>query len=112
MNSNSKGKRGEREGAKEWSKVMGCDARRGQQFSGSPDSPDIKHGIDGIHLECKRTERLKLYDAVEQAEDDAGADEVPIVLHRKNLKPWVAILLLDDIPKLYERLKEYYDGDN
>ena len=110
MNSNAKGKRGEREGAKEWAKAMCCEARRGQQFKGSPDSPDIEHSIDGIHLESKRTEKFKLYDSIEQAEGDSGSD-VPVVLHRRNLKPWVAVLYLDDLPKLYEQLREYY-GDS
>ena len=40
MNSRNKGKRGELE----WRDVIrshGYEARRGQQFSGSPDSPDV-----------------------------------------------------------------------
>jgi len=40
MNSREKGKRGERQWRDEL-RANGYAARRGQQFSGSPDSPDV-----------------------------------------------------------------------
>ena len=57
------------------------DARRGQQFAGGGDSPDVI-GIPGVHLELKRTERFALYDAVNQARRDSGGRSVPVVAHR------------------------------
>jgi Holliday junction resolvase len=41
INSRAKGARAERECAKELERLFGCSARRGQQFSGSSDSPDV-----------------------------------------------------------------------
>jgi hypothetical protein len=50
----------------------------------------------GLHFEVKRTERLSLYDALEQAERDSG-DNCPVVLHRRNRKRRTAIVYLDDL---------------
>ena len=100
INSKQKGARGEREGSKEWAKVLGTTARRGQQFCGSPDSPDIVQGIPGIHLESKRTEKFKLYEALDQATQDKAKEEIPVVLHRKNQRQWVVVVNLVDLPQL------------
>ncbi len=97
--SRNKGKTGERELAHELSRVFGVSARRGVQFQGSPDSPDVIVDIPEIHIECKRTERFRLYEALDQATQDA-ATKIPLVLHRQNKKPWVAVVKLDDLPRL------------
>ena len=94
-NSRDKGCRGEREVA-ELLRARGWPARRGQQHSGSPDSPDVAGGPPGWHIEVKRVEALRLYPAMAQAIRDAGADQTPVVLHRPNGREWVAILRLDD----------------
>lgn len=98
--SREKGKRGERELANAL-KSCGYEARRGQQYSGSETSADVV-GLPGIHIECKRTEQLRLYDALEQAERDTGASgDLPAVFHRKNGKPWAVIMRLEDWLTLY-----------
>jgi len=97
--SRNKGASGERELARELSRLFGIEARRGCQYHGGPGSPDVAADIPGVHIECKRTERLRLYEALEQAIDDAG-EKVPVVMHRQNHKPWVAIVRLDDLPRL------------
>lgn len=99
MKSRRKGKTGEREAAREFSRVLGVQARRGQQYAGGEDSPDVVTDCEELHVEVKRTESLRLYQALEQAINDAG-DKLPIVLHRSNRKPWVAILRLEDLPRL------------
>lgn len=101
--SRRKGKVGERELAKELIRLFGCQARRGQQFSGSNESPDVVCDIPGLHWEVKRTERLVLWDAMEQAVGDAG-QAAPIVCHRPNGRPWLAIVRLDDLPEVVTRL--------
>jgi len=101
--SREKGKRGEREAAKELVKVLGCEARRGQQFSGGGDSPDVVTDIPGIHFEVKRVEAFKLWDAIKQAESDC-AGKVPVVLHRKNGKPWVLVVRLSDVLRLVSKV--------
>ena len=97
--SKSKGKRGERELAHELTRVLGVTARRGVQFHGSPDSPDVVTDIPEVHIECKRTERFRLYEALDQAVHDAGTSNVPVVCHRQNNKPWVIVLRLDDLSR-------------
>lgn len=98
MNSRSKGKRGELEAAKAWAELFGF-ARRGQQFAGGKDSPDVVTAFDRIHLEVKRTERGNPYDWMEQAVRD-GVGKIPCVLHRRSNKPWLLIVRLDDVPGL------------
>ena len=97
--SREKGKRGEREAAAEIRRIFGTDASRGRQFQGGDDSPDIVTGIAGVHFEVKRVEAFRLYASLGQAIGDAGHN-VPVVLHRQNEKPWVAVVRLDDLPQL------------
>lgn len=97
-NSRAKGARGERDAAKEWAKATGLKSRRGQQFSGSPDSPDVATEAD-IHLEVKRCERGNPYDWVDQACGDCG-EKLPVVLHRRNNRPWLVIVRLTDVARL------------
>jgi len=101
--SRNKGKVGERELAHKLTRVLGVSARRGVQFRGGSDSPDIIADIPDVHIECKRTERFRLYEALDQAVEDAGSN-IPVVLHRQNHKPWVAVVRLDDLPTLVQKL--------
>lgn len=103
-NSKAKGSRGELALAK-FLEDHGHPARRGQQYSGSPDSPDVVCGSLPVHWECKRTERLRLYPSMDQAIEDAGEDEIPVVAHRKNRREWLAILKLEDFLKLFAEEK-------
>jgi len=105
--SRNKGKVGERELAQELSRVLGVTARRGVQYSGGPDSPDVVTDIPNLHIECKRTEHFRLFEALEQAISDAGSSQTPVVMHRPNRKSWVVVLRLDDLPKLVECLNQF-----
>jgi len=101
--SKRKGAVGERELAAELTWVFNIDAHRGRQYHGGPGTPDVVAEIPGVHIECKRCEKLNLYNALEQARKDAPGD-VPIVAHRKNRKDWVVITGLYDLPDLVRRL--------
>ena len=101
--SKQKGKRGEREAAAELGQIFGCDARRGVQYQGGPDSPDVVLDGVNVHVEAKRVERLDLYGALEQATADAG-DAVPIVWHRRNGKPSVVIVQTARLADLVDAL--------
>jgi hypothetical protein len=101
--SRRKGKRGELEAAAEIRRLFGVEARRGRQYCGSDQSPDVVTGIEGLHLEIKRAETLRLYDALDQATGDADG-KIPAVLHRAYGRPWVAIVRLDDLPRLAVQL--------
>ena len=103
LRSRNKGKRGEREGAAEIRRLFRVEAQRGRQFAGSDESPDIRTAIERVHFEVKRVESLRLYDALEQAMQDAG-ENIPVVLHKQNRQPWVAIVRLDDLPRLAVQL--------
>ncbi len=99
MNSREKGKRGERQWRDEL-RANGYAARRGQQFSGSPDSPDVVcESLPWIHFEVKAVERLNIEEAMEQARRDAGKSgvraawfRVPIVAHRRRFRPWLVTM--------------------
>jgi Holliday junction resolvase len=91
MNSREKGKRGERQWRDEL-RAHGYAARRGQQFCGSPESPDVVcPALPWIHFEVKAVERLNVEDAMEQARRD-GAGKVPVVAHRRNFRPWLVTM--------------------
>ncbi len=99
MNSREKGKRGERELA---SKLCGYGydgVRRGQQYCGVNGDADVI-GLPGIHIECKRVERLNLDGAMSQAKADSKGD-IPAVFHRKNNGDWHVTLSLDDFMTIY-----------
>jgi Holliday junction resolvase len=94
--SRNKGQRGERELARRLT-AEGFPATRGVQYHGGADSPDVRcTSLPGIHWEVKRTERLRLYEALAQARHDAGG-KLPVVAHRANNAPWVAILSFTDL---------------
>jgi Holliday junction resolvase len=107
--SRDKGKRGELEAAK-LLQSYGFSAKRGQQHAGGADSQDVKHDMEGFHIEVKRTETLSLYEAMGQAMDDTastGKGEIPLVLHRRNNKPWLVVMLAEDFLKIAR--DELYD---
>lgn len=108
INSRQKGKRGERQ----WRDVLranGYEARRGQQFSGSAESPDVVcPSLPWAHFEVKAVENLNIEKAFLQARADAGklmvesrgveesekglGVKVPIVAHRRNHSPWLVTM--------------------
>lgn len=90
INSRNKGKSGELE----FSKVLiarNIDARRGQQFSGGTDSPDVICNLTDVHFEVKRVEAGNPYKWMKQAIRDAKHKK-PVVAHRKNQEDWIAIV--------------------
>lgn len=98
-NSRRKGAAGERELASKLRKY-GYDCRRGQQYCGANGDADVV-GLPGIHIECKRVEKLNLYDAMSQAVHDAREGETPAVFHRKNNCDWLVTLRFEDFMRLY-----------
>ncbi len=103
MNSRQKGARGERELAKAL-RAYGYDCRRGQQYCGSNGDADVV-GLPGIHIECKRVEKLNLYDAMAQSKADARENEMPAVMHRKNNCEWLVTMSLEDWIEIYKECK-------
>lgn len=104
--SKQKGASGEREAAQKLNEVLGTAFHRGRQYHGGPESPDITGDVPGLHVEVKRTEKLRLWEAVKQARGDAGTDQVPVVMHRANHKPWVLIVEVDQLIRLLDVVDE------
>lgn len=99
--SKNKGKRGERELAN-LLKDEGYDCKRGQQFCGANGDADVI-GLNGIHIECKRVERLNLKKAMNQAINDSKDGNMPTVFHRADREDWKVTMLFSDWIKLYRK---------
>ena len=104
INSRQKGARGEREFAKWIIENLGVSARRGQQFSGGADSPDVACDLP-LHFEVKRVEKLNIDVAMSQAVRDCG-DNLPVVVHRKDGKDWLFTVRAEDIEEFSRIIDE------
>ena len=95
-NSKRKGSAGERE-LRDYLTAMGFPASRNdQRYRGGKDNPDVAaEGLEAYHIEVKRVERLNIGEAMQQSENDA-AGKIPVVVHRRNRKPWYVTLKLSD----------------
>lgn len=64
--------------------------------------PDLV-GLPGIHIECKRVEKLNVPEAMRQAIRDSERfrDGMPVLFHRRNRQPWLVTMRLDDWMKVY-----------
>ena len=100
INSKDKGCRFER-WIGQYGQEHGLNSRRGQQFKGGADTPDVI-GYPCLHIEAKHNEHLNIYDAVFQAIRDSEGKNKPVVIHKKNRKPVLVTMLIDDWWELYE----------
>ncbi len=105
INSREKGKAGEREFAALCRKHGFENARRSQQYSGINGDADVV-GLDGVHIEVKRVERLNIEKALQQAKRDSKEGEIPIVAHRKNREEWLITMRAEDWFKLYRAWRD------
>ena len=96
INSRRKGVSGELEVAK----ILlqnGYYSRRGQQYSGGPDSPDvICPELKNFHFEVKRVERINIEKSYGQALEDAGDSQMPVVITRKSNSRWKVCMDFED----------------
>lgn len=115
INSKQKGKAGELELVKKLAQY-GYETRRSVQYNGRTEEGEADLiGLPGIHIECKRVEKLNIDDALEQADrDNAGKRELsfyerilPAVFHRKNRKKWKVTMYMEDFIELY---REWSNG--
>ena len=89
VNSRAKGKRGELQLAHKLTE-LGYPARRGVQFKGGTDSPDVVcEALKDWHIECKLTKTCQMFSPAQmiawadQALGDAGGKR-PVIIHRWN----------------------------
>lgn len=110
--SREKGKRGEREAAALFTEITGIPWRRGAQFSGDPDAPDIRPVLPEwfdkirVRVEVKRTKRsnARLRAALAQAlRDDPGRH--PLVVARDDEDTeWLAVCRARDLLEIARQL--------
>ena len=55
-------------------------------------------GVNGLHIECKRHEKIEVNKWYTQAAEDAERmqDGKPVVIFRQNRRQWMAVLSLSD----------------
>jgi hypothetical protein len=103
--SREKGKSGEREARDVLQRWGLLGARRGVQYRGGPESPDVV-GFRGVHVEVKRVNALNLRSAMAQAIEEASEDHLPIVLSRADRHPWILHVYADEFPRLVKLFRE------
>ena len=95
----NKGANAERELARLIHDMWGYDLHRGKVFYGESDIV----GLEGIHIEVKRQERLNIHQAMEQAvaEAEKRKDGIPAVFFRRDRGEWLVTMKLTDWIDLY-----------
>ncbi|MEK6328246.1 MAG: hypothetical protein AABM66_12100 [Actinomycetota bacterium] len=99
--SRRKGTRGEQEIAAAY-RQAGFPAARVPNSGGLDTKGDVL-GVPTIHVEVKRTERLRIFEALDQAEAEAPAGQVPALHFRRNRSGWYVAVPLDDWLELLQR---------
>lgn len=90
----------------------GFPARRGQQFAGGTDSPDVViPDLPWLHIESKFVENLDLNKALEQAERDAE-EKFPVVMHKKKNKNWMVTMSVESFFELIIKLHDNEQREN
>jgi len=90
MNSRAKGARGEREFIERHLLDYWPQAKRNLDQFGD-DKRDVVR-VAGCHFQIKRTERLELWAAIHQAEQEAFPTDLPIVAFRRNRSRWYCVI--------------------
>ena len=86
VNSRAKGKRGELDAAHLLNHLFpGAEARRGQQYCGTPDSPDLVTSIPGLYVEVKNREAIRLYEWLHAMEMEREPGSVGMLMIKT---PW------------------------
>lgn len=97
------GQRKGRQGEIELSKILneyGIPARPGAALNFGT-VPDVV-GIDGIHAEVKRVEKLNVSKAMKQAiRDSEKFGGIPTLFHRRNREDWLVTMRLEDWLRIY-----------
>lgn len=112
INSRQKGKRGEREFV-HFLRDRGEVARRGVQFAGGPESPDvICETLPTIHFEIKFAKRVDITAAMLQACNDCPQGKFRVVAWKETGKraPWMATMKADEFCELFNNVSDVKDN--
>lgn len=107
--SRNKGARSERELAAILND-KGFNVHRGYVFHHQSDIV----GLDGIHPEVKRVEKLNIHKAMEQAKEEAEKrqDGKPAVFFRRDRGEWLVCVQLDTFIEMYKAWKGKHEDDD
>jgi len=118
LNSNQKGKRFERDVAKQLNKKFNTNVRRTPMSGGMDnfkgDIIDINPDsvLFDYHWECKNQEKLNIWKALEQARNDKPMGKTPVVVFRKNFERDYACLEFEDFMNLLLTIQQLQDEIN
>ena len=112
LNSNQKGKRFERDVAKQLNKKFNTNVRRTPMSGGMSIKGDIIDiNPDSIlfdyHWECKNQEKLNIWKALEQSRNDAPRGKTPLVIFTKNFELDYCAIEFNDFINLLLELEEF-----
>ena len=111
VNSKQKGARFERLLASKF-REYGYDARRTAQYCGNTGDASDVVGLNGLHIEAKHQETMRLYEWMSQAKRDAkagGGNKLPAVFHKKNNASILVTMELEDFMNLYREWEAGFD---
>lgn len=100
-NGKRKGKDGELELARLFRDNSYIDAKRSQQFCGKAGDADVI-GVPNLHIEVKRRKVFDVKSSLTQAKEDAKEGTLPVVFHRGDRKPWIAVMEWEVFEKIYK----------
>jgi len=114
--SRNKGAGAERELAKRLTKLLGLaegSVYRSRQYCGSDGDHGDVLGLPGVHVECKRIEQgtTTLYKWLDQSIDDSSTGDVPVVMHRMNLRQWIIVVELEELVNLSRAICKVVDSN-
>lgn len=96
MNSKRKGSAAERELCAILTGAGYPAHRNDQRYTGGKGNPDVEaEGLEHLHIEVKRVEKLNVSAAMQQAANDAE-NKIPVVIHRRSREPWLITMPLTD----------------
>lgn len=109
IRSKDKGARFERHLASRF-REYGYEARRTAQYCGNTGDASDVVGLNGLHIEAKHQEQMRLYEWMAQAKrDSAGTGKLPVVMHKKNNAEILVTMTLDDFMNLYREWEAGFD---
>lgn len=106
INSKRKGKNGELQLVEELRHCGYANARRSAQYCGNTGEAADVVGVDGLHIECKRTEKFRDEASLKQAERDARKGNLPTVFYRRNGEKWKVMMRMDTFMIVWNELSD------
>jgi len=95
-NSKRKGKHGELEAVKVVRQWGLKHARRSQQYAGTEGHADLAN-TGKLHIEVKRGRKTNIKAALQQAQEQAKPNHIPVALTRDDHKQWIVSIHANDL---------------